>query len=306
MNTPSIVNQVDPKIIESIVLNGDVSKLDSTQKVLYYNGLCKSLGLNPLTQPFSLIPMQGKQILYANKSCSQQLAENKKINIETTKKELINDIYIVTVRATLPNGRFTDEDGAVPVAGLKGNDLANAYMKAITKSKRRAILALSGLGIPDESEVETMMPSTTSSKLADVVSPPRILKPQESLPAPGQPEPVKNETESGIIAKASVPAVDAVQTIIYEMKYQTSPPGASKSWKLVGTKIGEFWYSTFDTDIQNKLEDAKKNRILVNVHFIEEPSKKDGKLYRRITEITYPHVENVQQYEEVEDQGSPI
>ena len=46
--------------------------------------------------------------------------------------------------------------GAVNVAGLKADALANAYMKAITKAKRRATLSISGLGWIDESEIETI------------------------------------------------------------------------------------------------------------------------------------------------------
>ena len=52
--------------------------------------------------------------------------------------------------------RYTDEDGAVTIDGLKGDALANAIMKAATKAKRRAVLALLGLNMLDESELETI------------------------------------------------------------------------------------------------------------------------------------------------------
>ena len=42
------------------------------------------------------------------------------------------------------------------IAGLKGDALANGLMKAETKAKRRCTLSLCGLGMLDESEIETI------------------------------------------------------------------------------------------------------------------------------------------------------
>jgi hypothetical protein len=55
---------------------------------------------------------------------------------------------------------------AVPIAGLRGEARANAMMKAETKAKRRATLAICGLGMLDESEMsglpaEALGPRTT-------------------------------------------------------------------------------------------------------------------------------------------------
>lgn len=149
------ISNINPDIIASIVLNGDISKLTSIQRVQYYNSLCTSLGLDPLTQPFSIIKLQGKEVLYANKNCTQQLSKVYKISHEVTKTEKIEDVYAVTVRAK-SGDRFTDEIGAVTIASLKGDALANALMKASTKAKRRAVLAFCGLGMLDETELETI------------------------------------------------------------------------------------------------------------------------------------------------------
>src|SRR5690606_8779893 len=54
------------------------------------------------------------------------------------------------------NGRVDSDTGAVPIAGLKGEAKANAILKAITKAKRRVTLSMVGLGMLDESEVETI------------------------------------------------------------------------------------------------------------------------------------------------------
>jgi len=158
-----MINQIEPKkeglspeIVSSLVLNGDLSKLNSAQKVEYYNRLCDRIGLDPATQPFKLITLQGKQVLYADKGATQQLSQIYGISHEVTKKEKIEDVYVVTVRAKKADGRYTDEDGAVNVAGLKGDALANAMMKCVTKAKRRAVLALLGLAMLDETELDTI------------------------------------------------------------------------------------------------------------------------------------------------------
>jgi hypothetical protein len=70
-------------------------------------------------------------------------------------------VYIVTSKASLPDGRCTESIGAVNIQGLKGEAYANAIMKAETKAKRRATLDLLGLGVLDESEAESIPNATT-------------------------------------------------------------------------------------------------------------------------------------------------
>ncbi len=150
---PADLNQ---DIITSLVLNGDLSKMQPAQKVLYYKQLCERLGLDPTTQPFKLLRLNGKEILYADKGATQQLSQNYHISHEVLNRDRVDDVYVVTVRARTPDGRYTDEDGAVSIGALKGDALANAIMKAVTKAKRRAVLAMCGLGMMDEEEIETI------------------------------------------------------------------------------------------------------------------------------------------------------
>lgn len=181
--------QIAPEIIASLVLSGDISKLTPTQKVQYYNKLCENIGLDPLTQPFRIIKVQGKEILYADKGATQQLCKIYKISTEVTKKEKFENVFVVTVRASDPSDRFTDEDGAVSIENLKGEALANALMKAITKAKRRAVLAFCGLGILDETEIEELKNGIESQKT--VVTMPKSI---ESQPEGGFIEPILNES----------------------------------------------------------------------------------------------------------------
>lgn len=142
-------------IISSLVLNGDLSKMKPEQKVEYYNGFCKSLGLNPLTQPFQIIVMKGKERLYATKDCTEQLRKLHAVSIVESDTKLENGIIITRVKVQDGTGRYDVSTGAVPIAKAS-EDLCNAIMKAETKAKRRATLSICGLGILEESELDTM------------------------------------------------------------------------------------------------------------------------------------------------------
>jgi len=143
-------------VIASIALNGDISELNRTQRVLYYTAYCKSLGLNALAKPFDIIELKGKTILYPNKECAAQLRELKGVSIDKIHTEKQDDMYIVVVKGHDKTGKTDCEIASVPVEGLKGESLCNAMMKATTKAKRRLTLSLCGLGSLDETEIEDL------------------------------------------------------------------------------------------------------------------------------------------------------
>ena len=169
---------LDPAVIESIVVKGDLSGLYKTQKVSYYNFRCQQAGLDPAAKPFDLLTLNGKQILYANASATQQLCAIHKLSTQITHRERVDDIYIVSVRVTGADGRVSENQGAVAVGGARGDQLANCYLKATTKAIRRAVLAHCGLGMLDETEVETI----PGARVEPVVSPtpPKTI---ENIPA---------------------------------------------------------------------------------------------------------------------------
>lgn len=144
------------EIMEKVIAEGDLSKLTSSERVLYYDAICKSLGLNPLTRPFEYIKLNNKLTFYARKDATDQLRDIKKISIIKLETKLIGDIYIVTVYGKCMDGREDIATGAVSIKGLQGDALANAYLKAETKAKRRMTLSISGFGILDESEVDSI------------------------------------------------------------------------------------------------------------------------------------------------------
>jgi hypothetical protein len=151
----------DHAIISSVILSGDLSKLSATDKVQYFNGYCERLGLDPFTQPFQILRLNGKEILYLTRAGAQQLNKLHSVSHEIVSRNIHEaaSTYEVIARASLPDGRHTESIGAVTIANLKGEAYCNALMKAETKAKRRATLDLLGLGLLDESEVASIVPN---------------------------------------------------------------------------------------------------------------------------------------------------
>lgn len=150
------VKPIDPSAIEQVLAYGDLTKMNSAQRTTYYVRVCESLGLNPLTRPFEFINLSGKLVFYARRDCADQLRNLHQVTVAIVSRERIDDVYVVTAKATLPSGRADESTGAVTIGNLKGDALANALMKAETKAKRRVTLSICGLSVPDETELETM------------------------------------------------------------------------------------------------------------------------------------------------------
>lgn len=142
--------------IEQVLMAGDLAKLSAEERVSYYRMVCESVGLNPLTRPLEYITLNGKLTLYARKDCTDQLRNVNQVSVKIVAREVVDDCYVVTAEAILPNGRTDSSIGAVSIGGLKGEQKCNAMMKAETKSKRRVTLSICGMGLLDETEIETI------------------------------------------------------------------------------------------------------------------------------------------------------
>lgn len=148
-------NQAVPaQTLEEVLLSGNLRDLSPAERVVYHDRVCQSLGLNPLTRPFDYLELNGRVILYARKDATDQLRRLHSVDIIEITRERTDDLYIVTVSAVDKTGRRDSATGAVAVAGLKGEALANALMKAETKAKRRVTLSICGLGVLDETETD--------------------------------------------------------------------------------------------------------------------------------------------------------
>ena len=154
----STLGEVSPQTMEALVVGGDLSKLSPAQRVEVYMARCEAAGLDPRTQPFSYLNLQGKLTLYATKTATDQLVATRRLSVQISDRKHLAEVglYEVVARVTFPDGRMVEDVGVVPIQGLRGDQAANAIMKAITKAKRRAILSSCGLGMLDETEVGTI------------------------------------------------------------------------------------------------------------------------------------------------------
>lgn len=201
---------VSAEVLEQVIAVGDLDKLSSPQRVEFYRGVCQSLGLNPLTRPFEYIRLNNKLTLYARKDATDQLRSLRGVSIEITGREKLDDVYVVTAVARTKDGRTDSATGAVAIAGLKGEAMANAFMKAETKAKRRATLSIVGLGWLDEAEVESIDGSAAidvDQETGEIHEP----APPAPAPQPGRPQPpkarnVRGEIEQALRVEGDLPA----------------------------------------------------------------------------------------------------
>lgn len=153
---PSPDDNLDPAMLEQVLVHGDIARLSPQQRMAYYKMRCEAAGLDYRAQPFSYMQLQGKLTLYCTKAGANQITAKYKIGFKDVKDRFESGLYIVHVTAYTPDGRETPDMAAIPVDGLRGDALSNAMMKCMTKAKRRATLSHQGLGEMDESEVETI------------------------------------------------------------------------------------------------------------------------------------------------------
>ena len=193
-------------IMESVIAKGDLAKLTPDERVRYYNEVCRSMGLNPLTQPFSYITLNGKLTLYATRACADQLRKVNGVSLEIVSREIADDVLTVHVRAKLPDGRVDEDLGSVSFPStLKGEARANAELKGVTKAKRRATLSICGLGWLDETEIadipasakrpapaakNVMLPAhdTETGEIIENTEPPSAVDSAAPAQSPGSPQ----------------------------------------------------------------------------------------------------------------------
>lgn len=164
------------RVVESMVLRGDISVLSAEERARFYLQMCQSLGLSAASQPLAVLKLNGKEILYPTRGATDQLAAIHRLNRRIIDGPKVIDIagtkmVYAVCEATHPNGRIETATATVPLV-----DPVNVLMKAETKAKRRATLSILGLGLLDETEIETIpaeakSPGTpikvTVSKLTD-------------------------------------------------------------------------------------------------------------------------------------------
>jgi len=236
---------IDPKILESLVIRGDLGGLSPQQKVEYYGYRCAQVGLDPSAKPFDLMVFQGKQVLYANKSCTEQLIGVHGLSTQIVSREMFGDVYCVHARVTGKDGRSSENMGAVPIKGLVGDALSNALLKATTKAVRRTVLAHCGLGMLDETEEETLVPDA----------------PFEITVRPGDATPTitinADEWTDDQREEAKAQLMDFGQTVM-EAGWEIDAPKIQATLKKFRQEIGEGTFSNWSNRIQLAAERAVK------------------------------------------------
>jgi hypothetical protein len=224
-------------ILNSIITTGDLSRLTPEQKVDYYRTFCERLGLDPISQPFKLLRLNGREILYCDRTGAQQLNKLHSVSHEIRAREIVNGCYVVTSQASTPDGRHTESIGAVPIENLKGDNLCNAMMKAETKAKRRATLDLLGLGILDETEADVIAP--VEAKLPAPVAPKAEVAPVPETPVAEAPKTEERPVELPKMDVSPVELSKAEAPIAVEKIAETTPVDAEKPKKAPVAKASE-------------------------------------------------------------------
>jgi hypothetical protein len=155
--TTSAPDDGQAAMLERVVVGNDLSQLTPKERLAYYRQLCASLNLNPLTRPFQYLYLSNRLTLYATKDLTEQLRSQRGVSVtrlEHTRDD--DDTLTVTAYGHDRTGRDDVSTGVVSLAGLRGEARANARMKCETKAKRRLTLSLCGLGVLDESEVDSI------------------------------------------------------------------------------------------------------------------------------------------------------
>ncbi len=150
------IEEAAARALEKVIIANDLANLTVAERVNYYMGLCASLQLNPLSRPFDYLILSNKLTLYANKNAAEQIRDRRGISARIVGREKIDDLLILTAEAVTRDGRVDQSLGVVSLAGVRGDALANAYMKAETKAKRRVTFSIASLGMLDETEVDSI------------------------------------------------------------------------------------------------------------------------------------------------------
>lgn len=175
---------VDAAALERVIAEGDLKALSSEMRVAYYRARCEAAGLDPRTQPFQYLTLNGKLVLYATKAASDQLISGRNLDVQLGTRTFDADSCVAeqTCRVRRPDGSIVEDLAAVHLGSLKGEALANALMKLVTKAKRRTVLSACGLGMLDESEIDSI-PGARREPMPPMESLRPDAPPADALPA---------------------------------------------------------------------------------------------------------------------------
>ena len=148
--------------IEQVILNGDLRSLTEVERVQFNLALCKSLNINPLTNPVDYLvdPRSGKMTPYLNAQGVAQVRSLHGISTKITSRSTDSQ-HLHYVTAIASDGRRSEESTAIVALTdkynkpLSGQRRADKMMATETKAKRRATLALVGIPWADGGNIKS-------------------------------------------------------------------------------------------------------------------------------------------------------
>jgi hypothetical protein len=149
--------------------NRDLGQLTEEEKKKHYENICEAAGLDPALNLLRYRMMDdgtgtGKQhlVLYATKAATDAIRGVQGISDLEQTGSMISTAYTVITKVQNKEGRTLIAQGAVDLEGKRGRALENGIALAQTRSSRRAALAISGLGLLDESELGDVIQNPVS------------------------------------------------------------------------------------------------------------------------------------------------
>lgn len=200
--------------IDAIVMTGDLTKLNEQQRLVHYKNVCDFMEIDPRTQPLSYIhcddPNGGRRlILYALRAATDQIRRNKKIKITKLYKEVSEDLVTYFCEGEDSNGITEISTGSISTKNKRGPDLANCFMAAETKAKRRMTLAFSGSGLLDETEIADINAPMSLPAGTGVTAAPNVTVPTVNAAAGSE---IKTSTGSEHLTSVVVEEKKSVET----------------------------------------------------------------------------------------------
>ena len=305
---------------EKIALTGNLADLSPAQRMAYYERYCRHLGLDPITRPFDVLTTfeengAATTKLYANASCSSQLADKREVTYGKPETEYNEKLGLLTihVQATMPSSAGTRScwrRGVAHVDGLKGKRLENAIKKAETQAHRRATLALCGVAMPDESEIEDIPGAQTTRLHANaplaIPTAKEIFDDPRPLPDTPLPEAWTADTTSREIADQQIAnQINAgLKKIADEVKAEAPKPDPTPGLTPTLTPSQQK-VSDAVMGLYKEHKKAKADTLLVIEKFLGRPVKASKELSDDEAERVFAHLQTLMAALSEPDQPAP-
>lgn len=143
-SAPASMNQQHAGVVD-LMLRGNLNGLTEEQIMQVYISRCDSMGIDARTKPFDLLKLNGNLQLYPNARLADQLIGKHGLSVDVLSEETVGELYRVRVKVS-DGVRSVNASAALPIKGLQGEALGNAWMKCETKAVRRGVLRFCGLG----------------------------------------------------------------------------------------------------------------------------------------------------------------